>query len=170
MARDTKETRLVCVSKQEHAHTGTAQTSDWALIIHFVSSCLFKISQIISLVIQQLGMMQILIFVTFSTIVRLSCDETVVSTVEGTGGPGEIHHLTPSHWKHSQIPKMEFTPGQWWETASSQWQCLRPHSHQGRPTCIWNLPQRLCCRARNSQCHTWKDTRKHWRIHSKHFI
>ena len=25
---------------------------------------------------------------------------------------------------------------QWWETASSQWQCLRPHDHQGRPSVV----------------------------------
>ena len=150
MARDTKETRLVCVSKQEHAHSGTAQKSDWALIIQFVSSWLFKISQIILLVIQQLGMMQILIFITFSATLQLSCDETVVSTVEETGGPGEIHHLTPSHWKHSQIPKTGFKPGQWWETASSQWQCLRPHSHQGRPSVV-----------RDSSSSQWQCLRPH---------
>ena len=39
------------------------------------------------------------------------------------------------------MPRLGFEPVQWWETASSQWQCLRPHGHQGRPSerCISNM-------------------------------
>ena len=31
------------------------------------------------------------------------------------------------------MPKTGFEPRQWWETASSQWRCLRPLGHQSRP-------------------------------------
>ena len=46
---------------------------------------------------------------------------------------GENHRLTQSHWQLSHMPRVGFKPGQWWKTASSQWQRLRPHRHQGRP-------------------------------------
>ena len=31
------------------------------------------------------------------------------------------------------MPRPGFEPKQWWETACSQWRCLRPHGRQSRP-------------------------------------
>ena len=59
--------------------------------------------------------------------------------VEETGVPGENHRLTTSHWHLFHMPRVGFEPRQWWETASSQWQSLRPHSHQGI-IMEWELP------------------------------
>ena len=50
-----------------------------------------------------------------------------------TGGPGENHLLTTSHWQLSHMPWPGFEPSQRWETAGSQWQRLSPHGILGRP-------------------------------------
>ena len=36
------------------------------------------------------------------------------------------------YWQLSHMPWPVFEPGQWWETASSRCQCLRPQGHLGR--------------------------------------
>ena len=51
--------------------------------------------------------------------------------MEENGVPGQNHRLIPSHWQLSRIPLVGFRLGQWREIASSQWQRLRPHGHQG---------------------------------------
>ena len=93
--------------------------------------------------------------------------------------PSNNHRITPSHWHCTHLPCKDSNPGsgkrqlavsgnaldhtaigagpkwwetassqwqclkdhsairegpQWWETASSQWQRLRPHGHRGRPS------------------------------------
>ena len=53
--------------------------------------------------------------------------------------PGKNQRLTPSHWQLSQLG---FKPRQWWETASSQWQHLRPHSYRGRHSGISKMKRR----------------------------
>ena len=68
--------------------------------------------------------------VTFSAILRQ------LYLAGETGVPGENDSLTPSYWQLSQMPRSVLEPRQWWETASSQWQPLRPLDHQGRPS--WN--------------------------------
>ena len=35
------------------------------------------------------------------------------------------------------MPWPESKPEQWWETASSYWQCVRPYNNQGRPLLAW---------------------------------
>ena len=53
--------------------------------------------------------------------------------LEETGVTNESKRLTPSHWQLSHMPLPRFESGLWCKTASSQCQCLRPHSHQGAP-------------------------------------
>ena len=45
--------------------------------------------------------------------------------------PGENHRVPLSLWQLSHMPRLVFQPGQWWETASSQWWRPRPLGHQG---------------------------------------
>ena len=47
--------------------------------------------------------------------------------------PAKTTTCIPSHWQLSHTPLPGFEPRQWWETTSSQWQRLGPHSPQGRP-------------------------------------
>ena len=46
------------------------------------------------------------------------------------------------------MPRLGFKPGQWWETANGQWQCLRPLGHKDRP-CMF-----MPCRSRSKQVFT----------------
>ena len=55
--------------------------------------------------------------------------------VEETGMPGENYRLAPSHWQHTHMLRLGRKLRKWWETASTQWQGLRPHGHQGRHHC-----------------------------------
>ena len=72
------------------------------------------------------------VFVTFSTISRLSRDLPIV-TGGGNQSTCENHRLTPCHCQLSHMPQVGYEPGHWWETASGQWQRLRPYGHQNRP-------------------------------------
>ena len=72
------------------------------------------------------------VFVTFSTISRLSRDLPIVNG-GGNQSTCENHRLTPCHCQLSHMPQVGYEPGHWWETASGQWQRLRPYGHQNRP-------------------------------------
>ena len=52
--------------------------------------------------------------------------------------PANKNHLTPWHWQLSHMPQSGCGPRQWWDTASSQWQRLRAHGHQGRLMFLYN--------------------------------
>ena len=56
--------------------------------------------------------------------------------MEETGEPGENHSLTASHWQLFHMLWVGFEPRQWAESVSSQWQCRRPHCHQGWPAVL----------------------------------
>ena len=85
----------------------------------------------------------------------LNCDLARWWVVDKTIVPSNNHRITPSHWHCTHLPCKDSNPGsgkrqlavsgnaldhtaigagpKWWETASSQWQCLKDHiSHQGR--------------------------------------
>ena len=51
--------------------------------------------------------------------------------MEETEVPREKHRLTLDHCELSHMLRSDFEPRQWWETASSQWQHLKSHGHQG---------------------------------------
>ena len=55
--------------------------------------------------------------------------------VEETGVPGK-KYIPPSHCQSYHMPRWVFKPWQCWEIASSQWQRLRPHQYQGRPSVV----------------------------------
>ena len=75
---------------------------------------------------------KIIVFFKFrsSSLFRLNCDYPVVS-----GGVNlstrKNHCLIPSHWWLSHMPQLGWQPGQWWETASSQWQRFYHQQHSG---------------------------------------
>ena len=72
----------------------------------------------------------ILIFPTFSTI---------LSWLAGCNWWRKLEYLVKSTVQPQvagnflTCPSRDSNPRQWWETASSQWQHLRPHCHHGRP-------------------------------------
>ena len=72
------------------------------------------------------GISEFQFFGTFSAMVWLSQDYLF----ESVGGNwSSLQKPITSHWQLSQMSRPGFEPGQWWESASSQWQCLRPLSH-----------------------------------------
>ena len=71
----------------------------------------------------------ITMFVVFSAILRLSRDWSVVT---GEGNRSTQQKTPPRHWQLSHMPWVGFKPGQWWGTASSQCQRVRPYGHRGR--------------------------------------
>ena len=62
----------------------------------------------------------------FSDILPLTRNSPVVAGREN-------HRLTASQCQRSHMFRVGLEPRQWRETASSKWQCLRLHSHRGRP-------------------------------------
>ena len=88
-------------------------------------------------------------FVTFPAILQLSHDKPVVT---GGGKRSTWPKPPPSHWQLSRIPLVGFRLGQWREIASSQWQRLRPHGHQGSLHVNFLLKSRLWLRKAKNNC------------------
>ena len=63
----------------------------------------------------------------------------------GNRSTRQKHRLTRSHWRLSHMPRVGFKPGQWWETASSQWQCKLDHTAiRAGPSLAWSHIN-VCC-------------------------